>query len=186
MLAEEMSSSTTSGSQDASAFDRQLSSTFARAREAQGSLGVIFVEVDRLDALGDRLGRQARGLILKVVERTLNKAVGSAAVVYRCGGDRFGLILTAASRIDAANTAERLRKTIECQKIIARRTAASGEAVQVTVSLGVAALEPEIADRLGEPAQLRQLAEGALEAAHRAGRNCVRIFSPKPKRPAAA
>ncbi len=49
----------------------------------------------------------------------------------------------------------------------------------MTASIGVAALEPEVADRLEDPGPLLRLADGALRTARRAGRNCVRIFSPK-------
>ena len=51
--------------------------------------------------------------------------------------------------------------------------------LQVTASVGVAALEPEVAQRLAEPGPLIHLADEALRMARRAGRNCVRIFSPK-------
>jgi PleD family two-component response regulator len=56
----------------------------------------------------------------------------------------------------------------------------------VTASVGVAALEPEVAGRLAEPGPLLHLADEALRTARRAGRNCVRVFSPRGRHQSAA
>jgi diguanylate cyclase (GGDEF)-like protein len=96
--------------------------------------------------------------------------------VSNYGPGTFAVIAPGASRFDSAKLAERLRQDIERQRIDAGADAGH---VQVTASIGVAALEPAVADRLHDPGPLLRLADEALRTARRAGRNCVRIFSPK-------
>jgi diguanylate cyclase (GGDEF)-like protein len=112
--------------------------------------------------------------------------VGNAGLVCRCGGDEFAVILPGASKADAARTAERLRRSVEQQHVDLLAAATRVQAVQVTASLGVAVLGAEPHERPREPEVLLQLADQALSAAKQAGRNCVRMFSPKPPRSSAA
>ena len=94
----------------------------------------------------------------------------------RYGGEEFAIILPGASRLDAARTAERLRKAIEGEPF---RLTDAAESVPVTASFGVAALEPAVSMALPRRQLLIQLADNSLYAAKQAGRNCVRVFNPK-------
>jgi PleD family two-component response regulator len=52
--------------------------------------------------------------------------------------------------------------------------------LRVTLSLGVAVLETELARVLKKPQSLLRVADQAVYAAKNAGRNCVRVFTPPP------
>jgi PleD family two-component response regulator len=58
--------------------------------------------------------------------------------------------------------------------------------VSVTVSVGVAVLEPGAPSSLTTPELLVQAADKALYAAKGAGRNCVRVFTERAGAPAVA
>ena len=124
--------------------------------------------------------------MLQSLAHRLRDSVGKAGLVCRYGGKVFAVILPGASRPEAARIAERLRRAIEQQHIDLRGAVSAADAVQLTASFGVAALEPEIAGVLHRPAQLFTLADRSLHAARRAGRNCVRVFNPKPPSSTAA
>ncbi|MHC4217820.1 MAG: sensor domain-containing diguanylate cyclase [Planctomycetota bacterium] len=167
-------------------FEQSLVEAFKRARDSGDCLGLILVCADRFRSINDRLGARAGELVLQTLAARLREGVGRAGLVCRCGGDEFAVILPGASRADAARTAERLRRAVERQHVDLLPVATRVEAVQVTASLGVAALDSEPHDRPHDPEVLLQLADKALGAAKQAGRNCVRVFNPKPPRSSAA
>ena len=82
--------------------------------------------------------------------------------------------------------AERARQQLERQHIPLHGTASDPDSIQVTASLGVAALEPSVFEAVNTPRVLIQLADRALDAAKRAGRNRVRVFKPHAPRSDAA
>ncbi|MHC5046269.1 MAG: sensor domain-containing diguanylate cyclase [Planctomycetota bacterium] len=163
------------GVADRRRFERDLSTWFQRARAGGNCLGVILVEIDELATLRDGHGPPGAAVMGALVP--LLRGDGAAdRIVSNYGPGTFAVIAPGASRFDSAKLAERLRQDIERQRIDAGADAGH---VQVTASIGVAALEPAVADRLHDPGPLLRLADEALRTARRAGRNCVRIFSPK-------
>ena len=107
--------------------------------------------------------------------------MGDEGLVFRSGGQEFAVIVPGATHLEAATMAERLREVLEDAPIDP-----AVEAKAVKVSLGVAALEPEVRHLLTRPGLLRELANMSVEAAREAGGNCVRVFSPKPRPSSAA
>lgn len=91
-------------------------------------------------------------------------------------------MLPGTARPAAAAIAENVRK------MIAGRPLSLGElSLPVTVSIGVASLEPggPLGCPFREPAHLLKAADLAVYAAKRAGRNCVRVFALSKQAPAA-
>jgi diguanylate cyclase (GGDEF)-like protein len=159
-------------------FEKELDDGVRRATGHGRSFGLILVDVDRFTSINDTLGQQAADLVLRALADRLREGVGSAGVACRHGGQAFAVILPGATTADTARTAERLRRAIERQHVDLPAAATRAEAVQVTASFGVAALEPMVADRIRRPELLVHLANRALLAAKQAGRNCVRVFTP--------
>ncbi|MHC4129605.1 MAG: sensor domain-containing diguanylate cyclase [Planctomycetota bacterium] len=167
-------------------FEQALADAFRQARDRGDCLGLILVGADRLGPLTDSLGLRAGDLVLQTLAARLLEGLGNEALVCRTGAAQFAVILPGASRADAARAAERLRRSIEGQHVDLLAAATNVQAVQVTASLGAAALGSEPYERPREPDTLLQLAERALAAAKQAGRNCVRVFNPGPPRSSAA
>lgn len=159
-------------------FERDVARDFDRARGGNMSLGLILGEVDDYEALKNKLGSEEVDRILKAVGERIRHCTEDTGQLCRLEDGQFAVIVPRASRVDAARLAERLRLDVNEQAL-------GPPGTTVTVSLGVAALEPAVADYLVRWELLVQLSRNATLAAARAGRNCVRVFKPKRTREAA-
>jgi len=160
---------------DRARFDRELATGFRRARARGDCLSLILIEIDELATIRDGHG-PASTAVMGAIIPLLRDGESDGRIVRLFGPGTFALIVPGASRFESAKLAEHLRQVIGRQRIEAGADAGH---LWVTASVGVAALEPEVADRMAEPGPLIRLADEALRTARRAGRNCVRIFSPK-------
>jgi diguanylate cyclase (GGDEF)-like protein len=167
---------------DRNHLDRELRTRFQQARLRGDCLGLILIEIDELATVRDGHG-PASTAVMGALAPLLRDGDAGDRMVSLYGPGAFALIAPGASRFESAKLAEHLRQLIGRQRIDAGTDAGQ---VQVTASVGVAALEPEVADRLTEPGPLLHLADEALRTARRAGRNCVRVFSPRSRRTSAA
>jgi diguanylate cyclase (GGDEF)-like protein len=142
------------------AFDTAMEEEIARARRADGHVGLVMLDVDHFKRFNDRHGHQAGDEALILVARVLRTAARTGDRACRIGGEEFALLLPGADERESAAVAERVRAGIE------RRGAPAGP---VTVSLGVAAASGEHAT----PEQLVADADARLYAAKDGGRNRV-------------
>ena len=153
-------------------FDEFLAEKFSLAIGDEKPLALVLVEIDNMKAMLDRHGMPSADRILKALGKLLATAARASDLAARYGGEELVLVLPGTTRATAAAIAESIRRAITAKPIACEH----GD-VPVTVSLGVAALEP--ACPLKEPAHLLKAAELALYAAKHSGRNCVRVFSLK-------
>lgn len=155
------------------AFDERLEAEWRRAMREQTSLAAAMIDIDRFKSFNDRYGHVAGDLCLKRVSRALAEALHRPGdLVARIGGEEFCAILPATGESGAVALAEALRAAVAAEAIPHEGTAAG----VVTVSCGVAALEP----RDGDPTALIELADAALYAAKAAGRDQVATGTPAP------
>jgi diguanylate cyclase (GGDEF)-like protein len=171
-----------SGVGDRAGFERELATRFRRARSRGDCLGLILIEIDELATVRDGHG-PASTAVMRALTPLLRDGESGDRIVGHFGPGTFALIVPGASRFESARLAEHLRQVIGRQRI---ETGGADGHLQVTASVGVAALEPEVAGRLAEPGPLLHLADEALRTARRAGRNCVRVFSPRGRHQSAA
>ena len=158
-------------------FEQTLARQFDRAVAGDGVLGLIIGEVDVMDELLTRFGANAAGRTLDAVRERVRRRCGSEPLQLPDG--RFAVILPGARRNDAAALAERLRQDIAAAPFDVRDDDGRLEPLLISISAGVAALEPAVAQRISRPDDLSTVAENALRAAVRAGRDCVRVFTPR-------
>ena len=102
--------------------------------------------------------------MLKIVASIIKKAMRDTDVAARYGGEEFVAILAETDKTGAQNLAERLRKAIFLNPIDA-----GGNAVSVSVSIGVASFPRDTGSR----EELVELADKALYGAKSHGRNKV-------------
>jgi diguanylate cyclase len=128
-----------------------------------GALCLLVLDVDHFKRVNDAHGHAAGDLVLKGVAAALERGArgGQAA---RIGGEEFALVLPGIGGDAAVERAERIRRDIAQDAVIA----ADGAPIRVTASFGVAERLP------GEDgAALLARADAALYLAKRGGRDRV-------------
>lgn len=147
-----------------------LADTFTSAREAGRPLSVIAVDLDLFAEFNRRFGIFAADHALVAVARCIRSIARPCDLVVRDGGDQFTLLLAGTNGEDACREAERIRCAIASTtwSVYSPDTAGSSE-WRLTVTMGVASLEPADADSW----HLFERARMAVHKGKARGRNCV-------------
>jgi diguanylate cyclase (GGDEF)-like protein len=148
-------------------FEMQLDKDLLMARRVQQPLSLVILDLDRFKHLNDTVGHDAGDAALRRLAECFRKELRGADAAARFGGDEFALILPNARAEGAVLVAERLRERIE--EIVIP------DFGNLTTSIGIASFPLHGNTRT----DLFRAADGALYAAKRAGRNCVRV-APEP------
>ncbi|MHC4066225.1 MAG: sensor domain-containing diguanylate cyclase [Planctomycetota bacterium] len=150
------------------AFGVGLIDAIQHARESNGSLGLILLDLDHFKQLNDTYGHQAGDEVLRTVGRCLSKISEGPNLAARYGGEEFAVIVTDATVRALRELAEDIRKCVERTRINH-----NGAEVQVTASLGAAHVS--FAHELADAKEIVERADECLYSAKRAGRNRVEI-----------
>ncbi|MGP1345752.1 MAG: HDOD domain-containing protein [Phycisphaerales bacterium] len=167
------------GAHNRAAFDQDLSELFERARASGRPMAVLFFDADRFKAVNDTHGHKAGDIVLVELARRAQQATPAGGTVYRYGGEEFAVILPGHDRKRAGLAGEALRRAIESGAFDVRGSGAGVDELPVTVSVGVAAFDQANGGVFKNAEQLLLSADKAVYAAKKAGRNCVRVFSPR-------
>ena len=144
---------------------RQLDSALRLlCAEPPGNDFLLLADIDFFKRFNDRNGHLAGDACLRDVVAAMRFQLRRTDLVARFGGEEFAIVLARTTRADAMATAERIRTGVAAHGVVI-----DGRIERVTVSIG-------LAERLSgtTPGSLIALADGALYAAKRSGRNCVR------------
>ncbi len=155
------------------ALERYLS----MAARSKDSTSAIMIDLDHFKTLNDEHGHAKGDAVLRDVAAQLVGALRPADVVARYGGEELLVILPACPLEDAVLKAEVLRSRVE--------SLSDAHGIAISASFGVAAV-PETSTGGDD---LIPMADGALYAAKKAGRNCVRaaeVRGPRTDRPGGA
>lgn len=163
-------------------FNEASQSAFDTALKNGGCMAVVFFDADKFKSVNDTHGHQAGDAVLMELALRMKRHFEPAGgLVCRYGGEEFAVVLDGKNRADAAKLAESFRVAQEGRPIDIRATGAATQEITVTVSIGVAAVEPQTSHVFATVEQLIRAADQAVYAAKGSGRNCVRVFNPKPK-----
>ena len=158
---------------NAGTWEREAASEVARAVRTRTPLALVLIDVDHFKSVNDIHGHLAGDKALRAISRTFKIFLRDYDLAGRFGGEEFALLLPQTSAADARQIAERVRLHI-AETPISVSDEPGAEPVQVTVSMGVAALG--IAWERTTRSQLTDLLAGAdraLYQAKNAGRNHV-------------
>jgi diguanylate cyclase (GGDEF)-like protein len=150
-------------------FFETLTRTLARVGE-DGSLAVLYLDLDHFKRVNDTLGHPVGDILLKKMARRLRRCVGARGAVARLGGDEFAVIQgPISSAAEVATLADDIGEAVRAPLTI------DGYDVDVDVSIG-AAIAPE---HSGEVDELLKKADVALYDVKKAGRGAFRLFRPE-------
>jgi len=126
------------------ALHERLGHLFHEGGDSQSSLALIRLDIDRFGLYNATHGHAAGDDLLRRVSRLLERYLPANAVAGRYDADEFLIILPDTTREDAVRHAHQLGESIR-EMVLAQAT--NGQAIPVTVSIGVACF-PEDADTL--------------------------------------
>jgi diguanylate cyclase (GGDEF)-like protein len=145
-------------------FSLRLEEELSRFRRFNHPLSVVLLDLDGFKAVNDDFGHAVGDATLRDVAQILMKHSRGINVVSRYGGDEFAVLLVETSKAGARLYADRIREMLS--------TFPFSHGRPVTASFGVASLPDDEAATTDE---LFRLADEALYAAKRAGKNQVAV-----------
>jgi len=152
-------------------FHQRLGREMQRAHRYRRSLSVLIMDLDGFRSVNETYGYQAGDFVLARLASLLVTQVRNDDVVARYGGEEFAFILPETGEEGAVILAERLRS-----KVAEAEFPWGNSSIRLTVSLGIGGYEG--ADQPDSQELIRRM-NLALQAAKRAGGNCVRVYSPE-------
>ncbi|MFQ5703818.1 MAG: sensor domain-containing diguanylate cyclase [Gemmatimonadales bacterium] len=148
------------------AFLEKLERELDRVGRYDVELSILMIDIDRFKNINDTRGHLAGDGVLRQLGDLLRKQVRSVDLAARYGGEEFVIVLPDTNLEGALKFAERLRQSVETNEF-----AEAGDAIKVSVSIGVASVD---AGTESMPETLIALADEALYRAKNDGRNRVR------------
>ena len=118
-------------------FLTSLEQLIAKVERYGVDAAMLFVDVDGLKAVNDKLGHNAGDKALIKIARLLVASVRRADFVARLAGDEFGILLEHADELNAWKMALRVVETVDqCEFCV------NGVCLPLSVAIGVGVIEP--------------------------------------------
>ncbi|ACD94429.1 EAL domain-containing response regulator [Trichlorobacter lovleyi] len=146
----------------------RLQQAIVQAARVQGSVGVLFLDLDRFKGVNELLGHRAGDQLLRTVAERLRVCVRESDTLARAGGDEFVIILSVVSDEDGiSSAASKILAIISEPFVIEERE------LYLTASIGVAVYPTDGAD----VQSLLKHADLAMYQAKDMDRNNFQFFS---------
>jgi diguanylate cyclase (GGDEF)-like protein/PAS domain S-box-containing protein len=142
------------------AFEERLAMEFSMARRRRRELSILLIDVDDFKKINDGWGHPAGDEVLRQLGMILRTTVRLPDLPARYGGEEFVVLLPESGKESALGLARRL---------MAKVAAEQWDYMPLTISVGMATIN----DTLVDGYQLVEMADEALYAAKRAGKNRV-------------
>jgi len=137
---------------------------FSMARRRKRDLAVLLLDVDDFKAINDRWGHAAGDEVLRRLGMILRTTVRLPDLPARYGGEEFAVLLPECGEEGALGLSRRIMQRVATE---------DWENEPLTISIGMAAMNESLENGF----QLVDLADDALYAAKRAGKNRVMVHS---------
>jgi len=138
---------------------------FSRAKSHDTAMSLMVIDLDKFKLINDSLGHDVGDQVLIHTAKLASQVLDSSEVVFgRFGGEEFLALLPGFSLFEAVDLAEVLRETLSSIPPML-----DGRPVQVTASIGVAAMDASTPDVQA----LFRRADQAVYKAKEGGRNRV-------------
>jgi diguanylate cyclase (GGDEF)-like protein len=151
--------------------DDHLQRVWQQCLRDRKSIALLFADIDCFKAYNDHYGHQAGDEALKAVATAHSSFVRRPLdMVARFGGEEFAVVLFDTTPEHALRIGEEIKQTVQG---LAIAHAQSTSAPMLTISIGIACAQPAAGL---DAARLLLLADQALYAAKRSGRNKVHLL----------
>ncbi len=144
---------------------------FNKAMRYSAEFSVLMMDIDNFKHINDSYGHLSGDLVLKSMAGIIRNSIRNIDVPGRYGGEEFFLVLPETSRENSRIVAERIRARVEKHPF----KTVIGEPLQVTVSIGIASLQPALKEMPTPVSELEliKVADSSLYLAKRSGKNRV-------------
>ena len=161
---------------NAAAWQDRADRVLQRAQRAQGGAAVLILDLDHFKLVNDRHGHLAGDRVLSSVAEALRAEVRDNDLVGRFGGEEFVIMLpghegSGYDRAELEAVADRIRRRVDSLGVEVAPPDGPLTVGDLSVSVGGATFPDDAADLDA----LLEVADSALYAAKRAGRNAVRM-----------
>ncbi|WP_145026372.1 sensor domain-containing diguanylate cyclase [Caulifigura coniformis] len=154
-------------------FDDQLPQWIRNARGCQGTVGLLFLDLDRFKSINDTHGHAVGDMVLKQVASAVKRTTRESDFVARYGGEELVILVANPTIGSLQGLGERIRAEVASELV----TTATG-VVRPTVSVGGSIVDP--VHSLEAASELVHSADQAMYLAKRNGRNRVEVWSVLP------
>lgn len=148
------------------AYDQHLTTENERWHRYGVRFSMAVGDIDFFKRINDQLGHLAGDRVLRLVAKVLKHNLRSTDFIARYGGEEFVILFPSTGVDDAYQATEKLRQAIALSPFNFK-----GERVDVTLSFGVAEIQPN-----DDPESLFTRADQALYLAKQQGRNQTQII----------
>lgn len=148
-------------------FMERLDDEVERANRYRRPLSLLCLDLDHFKQVNDTCGHPTGDEVLRRVGGILHELGRDTDLPARLGGEEFAVLLPETDVEGAVSLAERIRRRVAAEEV----EVDEGEALRVTVSVGVASMGGGIRD----PESLLQAGDRALYRAKAMGRNRVSL-----------
>lgn len=153
--------------------ESRLGEEVAVAKRQQVPLSCLMLDVDHFKKVNDSYGHQAGDQVLREVVKRISGQIRTSDVAARYGGEEFAVLMPATRAAEAQKLAERIRTAVSATPM----EVTPGQALTVTVSIGIAEIVPprSATDLTAIGEGLLSEADVALYQAKADGRDRVKI-----------
>ncbi|NBT59238.1 GGDEF domain-containing protein [bacterium] len=144
-------------------FMESLEKEFSFTRRSLLPLSLIMLDIDFFKQINDNHGHVAGDKILKLLGSILASQTRLENIACRFGGEEFAIVLRGATTTQAKQVAERIRATVQNQKVSNKN-----KDISFTISMGVATFT---GTNFNSPEEFLSRADELLYQAKQNGRN---------------
>ncbi|HYO57767.1 diguanylate cyclase [Archangium sp.] len=137
------------------------------AQQTQSVFSLLFLDLDYFKSINDTHGHLVGSQLLVEMARVLKGCVRDHDVAVRYGGDEYVVLLRSTDSGGALKVAERIRRTVENHRFLARE----GHSLALSTCIGVASFPEHAQDK----STLLDLADRAMYRGKKGTRNVVYV-----------
>jgi two-component system cell cycle response regulator len=136
----------------------RLKEELARAQRRGGTVACLMVDLDHFKRVNDSYGHLVGDQVLREVAQRIDGEIRESDAAARFGGDEFAILMPDTDAAQAQRVAQRVLHAV-CASPVSVNSPSS-ESIKVTLSIGIAAIQPQRSDQ-----DLKALADRLLAEA---------------------